>query len=156
MSIKYIDDSFAGSFSESEYESLKQLLRLDIPDFDLDSDYLNHIRKYNGGRPVDKYFTARNGNVWSIDVFLNFVDTTKVDSIAAGHNVLAFFEEVEDRTSVHFLPFAIVGGGNLLCFDYTIGKQMPAVVLWYLESSKVESIADSFTEFLAMLSDESP
>lgn len=151
MAIGFVEGSSAGPFCLSEYEALVDLIRIDNPSFDLDPSYVSFVKQHNGGIPIENSFTTPSGK-WLIDVFLNFADTKQADPVNADRNVLAFLEEVEERTSVYFIPFAIVVGGNLLCFDYTVNESLPAIVLWYLEDSKKERVASTFAEFLTLLS----
>jgi hypothetical protein len=62
---------------------------------------------------------------------------------------------MEDRLNDYLVPFAALGGGDMLCFDYENGGR-PSVVVWLHEESRqdhpvTEYVAANFDEFLTKL-----
>ncbi|CAO1295871.1 unnamed protein product [Diamesa hyperborea] len=58
------------------------------------------------------------------------------------------------------VPFAVDGGGNLICFDYrrNINTDEPSIIFWHHEgesgtAEELSFVANSFDEFLDMLHD---
>jgi hypothetical protein len=66
---------------------------------------------------------------------------------------------VDDQLPDQIIPFADDGGGDMMCLDYRQDPDHPKVVYWAHEEEKDTSIfplADTFTEFLAMLEPPEP
>ena len=113
--IRFRPDSSPGPFSETALQDLLDLIRIDIPDFALEPEYIEFIRKQNGGNPLNAEFMAADGSNWSIDVFLHFCDSEGLTTIETHHHILEFLDDVEDHlSSSGIIPFAITGGGNFL------------------------------------------
>lgn len=149
-------NSIVPHFSSAEMESMRRMLSLGIPGFEFDHGYEAQVRTFNGGRPVNRYFQTRSGQGQPIDRFLNYSDT---DLLTERHlqdlNANVLWSLIDDQLGGHLLPFAVLAGGDLLCFDYERGVP-PEVVLWYHEvggmhGTKVEPVAGSFAEFAASL-----
>jgi hypothetical protein len=60
MNIRYSATSLVPYFSENEMESMKRMLRLDLPKFEFDPAYVLHIKSFHGGKPVEKNFSKQN------------------------------------------------------------------------------------------------
>lgn len=155
MSIEYDLTSFAPHFSKEEMDSLKRKISIDFQKFDFDPEYTVHISRYNGGRPVTKYFKTKDGNSVPIDYFLNFSDRKQSERKFKELNVNVMWSAIDDRLSLYQFPFAITRGGDFLCFDYE-GCFPPRVVLWYQEWSKegqpkTEGVARNFRDFIDSL-----
>lgn len=57
----------------------------------------------------------------------------------------------EDRDFSHLLPFAVIGSGDMYCFDYSVAGEEAPVVLWSHETGDTEWRAATFTELEAGL-----
>ena len=80
---------------------------------------------------------------------LNFIPDDEYSILKTTERLLR-----NDRLPEGIIPFAEDGGGDQICLDYRQGRRQPRVVYWSHEEEKDQSIfplADSFTEFLAML-----
>ncbi len=152
MTIKYEVNSFVPYFSKSEMDSMQRMLSLDLPDFSFDPAYVSHIARFHGGKPINRHFRTFAGNNLSIDRFLNYSDTELLlDEDLKGLNANVVWSQIDDRLGIYLLPFAILPGGDFLCFDYSEGVA-PKIVLWSHELSlednpHVEGVARDFTEF---------
>ena len=157
MVIRYEDNSFVPHFSTAEMASMKRMLSLDLPSFEFDAEYAGHIKKFNGGKPINKYFRIRSGNIFPIDRFLNYSDTDLLtDKNQKNLNANVVWSLIDDRLGIYLLPFAILPNGDFLCFDYESGVS-PTVVLWSHELSNenephTEAVANNFAEFVFLLS----
>jgi len=156
MDIRFQPDSSPGPFSGDALDELVELKQSDIPDFAIDPEYLNFAREQNGGRPVGMRFVVPDNSEWGVDVFLHFCDSEEVNEIHVHHHILEFLDNVEEQlSSPAILPFAVVSGGNFLCFNHTGESKYPQVVIFLLESGSTIFVASSFREFLALCSDNS-
>jgi len=156
MNIKYISTSFIPNFSEHEMDSMRRMLRLDLPSFEFDPEYTQHIKNFHGGKPIDKFFKTETGKCLPIDRFLNYGDLDLLperwQKDLNGNVVLAL---ISDRLNIYLLPFAAVANGDFLCFDYKNGVP-PTVVLWVQEFSEeddphIEPVAETFNQFMSGL-----
>lgn len=158
MSIKYVTGSSAPHFSESEMETMKTFLTNDLPAFEFDPEYLQHIRQHNGGQPITRFFMTESGKQLPIDYFLNYSDTELLTSrLFLMLNASVVWSAIEDRLSIYLLPFAALPDGDFLCFDHeTRGR--PSIVLWRHELSEedapyTEKVSPNFSQFIEGLSD---
>ncbi len=139
--------------------SIKRMLQLDLPEFEFDPDYVQHVRRFNGGKPVEKYFKTKAGKCLPIDRFLNYGDLDLLsDRPLKDLNVNVVWSWISDRLNIYLLPFAAVANGDFLCFNYE-GEFPPSVVLWVQELSEedephIEPVADTFQMFLDGLTEE--
>ena len=129
--------------------------------------YKSLISKYDGAR-ILKHMDAFN-------FFSNLTNKKAAYGLA---RFLSFNEEDEENFSTmknywedrnhdpdlpfpdKIVPFAIDGGGNLICFDYRhdISTNEPKIVVWHHEgesgtAEELSFVANSFDEFLDMLHD---
>ena len=140
---------------------MQRHLALDCPEFQFDPEYVKHVERYNGGKPITRYFQTARG-LWSpIDRFLNFSDRDLIrDRDLTSLNANVMWSAIEDRLTTYQFPFAILPTGDFLCFDYEKGFP-PRIVLWYHEGSTegqplTEDIALNFREFIENLSESDP
>lgn len=156
MTIKYNEASIVPHFSRDEMASMKKMLTLDLPMFEFDPAYVEHVENFHGGKPIDKYFTTRSGKSLPIDRFLNYANLDLLDERALkGLNANVIWSRIDDRLNRYLLPFAAVANGDFLCFDYENGFP-PSVVLWSSERSAedapdTEPVATTFDDFLGGL-----
>jgi hypothetical protein len=119
-----------------------------------DPSYIEHLSRFHGGVPKKRCFQTDDGGEEVIDRFLNFVDH-KVDKENGWYNVAVTWSQIEDRLNEYLMPFAALGGGNMLCFDYEQGGR-PSIVVWRHEESGpddpvTEFVAANFDDFLTKL-----
>jgi hypothetical protein len=135
-----------------------QAVEKDFQDSDMpvifDPSYIAHLSKFHGGVPRKRCFQTANEVEEVIDRFLNFVDH-KVDKENGWYNVAVTWTLIEDRLNDYLVPFAALGGGDMLCFDYQQSRR-PSVVVWRHEQSRqnrpvTEFVAANFDDFLHML-----
>lgn len=159
MTITFVTASFVPHFSENEMASMKQMLRLDLPAFEFDPNYVDHIQNFHGGKPVEKYFKTATGKCLPIDRFLNYGDLDLLTERSLKDlNANVIWSMISDRLNIYLLPFAAVANGDFLCFDYENGFP-PAVVLWVQEFSEedapyTEPVADTFSAFIDRLTED--
>jgi len=160
MPFLYESGSIAPHFSEIEMDSLRRHVKIDYHDFEFDPAYVAHIREFNGGRLITNYFRTAQGRWFPIDRVLNFSDHHRIQDRSINElNVNAMWSAIGDRLTIYQFPFAVLRGGDFLCFDYEHGFP-PQVVLWYHEGSeegspRTEFVASNFREFLDGLAIES-
>lgn len=138
---------------------MRTMLRLDLPAFEFDPAYVQHIQSFNGGRPIEKFFRTITGKCLPIDRFLNYGELDLLTERSLQDlNVNVAWPMISDRLNIYMLPFAAVANGDFLCFDYENGSP-PSVVLWVQERSiednpYIELVAENFNAFLSNLTEE--
>ena len=129
----------------------------------LPEDYKEFIKNENGLIPSKRYFHFGN-NEKVIDRFLAILaisgekpeevyDIGVVSTQLEGRIVFD-----EDYVGMQLIPIAALCGGDFVCLNYIEDPENPSLGIWYHEESyelepAIEFVADSFTEFLAMLQD---
>ena len=129
----------------------------------LPEDYKKFIKNENGLIPSKRYFHFGN-NEKVIDCFLAILaisgekpeevyDIGVVSTQLEGRIVFD-----EDYVGMQLIPIAALFGGGFLCLNYIEDPENPGICIWHHEESyelepAIEFVADSFTEFLAMLQD---
>ena len=129
----------------------------------LPEDYKEFIKNENGLIPSKRYFHFGN-NEKVIDRFLAILaisgekpeevyDIGVVSTQLEGRIVFD-----EDYVGMQLIPIAALFGGDFVCLNYIEDPENPSMCIWYHEESyelelAIEFVADSFTEFLAMLQD---
>jgi len=142
----------AAPFADSALADIEDMIHLPLP-----ADYVEHLRKHNGGKPRRRYFrVGRNEKV--IERFLCIVADYKKDPNGE-FDLGVVWSDVADRMEDRLVPFASLFAGDYLCFDYQSSKANPKVVVWDHELSRVgrvtqHAVADSFEEFLSLLTDK--
>ena len=116
----------------------------------LDPDYVNHIREFHGGVPVQSSFDGGR-----IERFLNFTDSYKCNPELRQFNVNVVRTWMKKAgVSDCLIPFAAMPHGAYLCFDYTSPSEC-SIAVWNSEThdDRME-IAPNFATFLKMLSED--
>jgi hypothetical protein len=72
-----------------------------------------------------------------------------------------YHEDLPEGLDRGLVPFADTGSGDLLCFDWRLGKEKPdpPVVIWlheFIDEDPVVPIAKTFDEFLSILAPPGP
>lgn len=106
---------------------------------ELDKEFKNIIKQYNGGRPKPNVFDTQ---IRKECVFKSLVSFNN-DSNA---NIFEVTKWINDGTNRKLVPFASEPSGNYICF--TENKN---IVSWIHETGNVEFISNSFNEFLNSL-----
>ena len=129
----------------------------------LPEDYKNFIIRKNGFRPSKNSFSLKNRS-FLIERFLCVLENTK-DNPLGVYDIDVVMSQLDERLFVHedilgfeLVPIAALFGGDFLCLNYIEDPDNPSICIWYHEESyelepAIEFVADSFTEFLAMLQD---
>jgi cell wall assembly regulator SMI1 len=122
-------------------------------------DFRQVIHRCHGGVPVERSaFDYEDPSIGKTGSGIGALMTLYPDdtgSILTTLRLLAIDEQLPDKV----IPFADDGGGDMMCLDYREDPDHPKVVYWSHEEEKDKSIiplADSFTEFLAMLEPPEP
>lgn len=130
--------------------------RVKLPD-----DYKEFIKKENGLIPSKRYFHFGN-NEKVIDRFLAILAISG-DKEEEAYDIGVVSTQLEGRivfdedyVGMQLIPIAALYGGDFLCLNYVEDAENPSICIWYHEESyelepAVEFMANSFTEFLAML-----
>ncbi|MEI8296321.1 MAG: SMI1/KNR4 family protein [Alphaproteobacteria bacterium] len=103
-------------------------------------------------KPLVDLINPAKGSIKEVGIgaFLSF-------NPACDANILREYFTLPDFFPKMLLPFAVTGGGDYFCFDYSIDgfeDKDPPVVYWFHENPEGESIADiaiTFKEFLKKL-----
>ncbi|WP_020476112.1 SMI1/KNR4 family protein [Zavarzinella formosa] len=127
-----------------------------------EKDYVEHLTAYHGGIPRRRLFYTKEGQERLVERFLNFIDRKK-ESAFAQYQVGVMWSLVSDRMGENLIPFALLFGGDLLCFDFRSSIE-PTIVVWLHEKSRAgdedtdfeplpatEEVAQNFMSFLQML-----
>lgn len=129
----------------------------------LPEDYKKFIMRKNGFRPSKNSFSLKNRS-FLIERFLCVLENSK-DNPLGVYDIDVVMSQLDERLFVHedILGFELVSiaalfGGDFLCLNYIEDPENPSICIWYHEESyelepAIEFVADSFTEFLAMLQD---
>jgi cell wall assembly regulator SMI1 len=122
-------------------------------------DFRRVIQRCHGGVPVERsafhYEDPSIGTTGSGIGALMTLYPDDTDGILTTLRLLSIDEQLPDKV----IPFADDGGGDMMCLDYREDPDHPKVVYWSHEEEKDKSIiflADTFTEFLAMLKPPEP
>jgi hypothetical protein len=156
IDLGYDPSSLVGPLELQRVRKLEKYLQDSEMPVVFDTSYVQHLYKYHGGVPKKRCFQTVEGDEQVIDRFLNFVDH-KADEENGGYNVGVVWTLIEDRLNDYLVPFAALGGGDMLCFDYHPSGR-PSVVVWRHEESRqdrpvTEFVAANFDDFLLKLYD---
>lgn len=129
----------------------------------LPEDYKKFIMRKNGFCPSKNLFSLQNRS-FLIERFLCVLENTK-DNPLGVYDIDVVVSQLDERLFVHedilgfeLVPIAALFGGDFVCLNYIEDPENPSMCIWYHEESyelepAIEFVADSFTEFLAMLQD---
>jgi len=106
-------------------------------DYIFDTAFKKCVMENNGGRPTKKVFDTEQTKKRELKSFLSFNHTDK-------ETVWKILEWNREELTDKYVPFAIDGFGNLICFD----KKSKKVVFVNHEDLSIEIIANNFEEFL--------
>ena len=127
----------------------------------LPDDYREFIKNENGLIPSKRYFHFGN-NEKVIDRFLCVLENSKNNPLGM-YDIDVVMSQLDERLFAHedilgfeLIPIAALFGGDFVCLNYVEDPENPSMCIWYHEESyelepAIEFLANSFTEFLAML-----
>lgn len=121
--------------SEDNINEFECLAKYSFPD-----DFRSCVISNNGGRPSKKAFDTDVEKGRELKSFLSF---NKDDR----ETVWKIYDWNREELLNKYIAFAIDNYGNLICFDANNDK----IVFLELESVSVETISDSFSEFMKCL-----
>ncbi|MGZ3457052.1 MAG: SMI1/KNR4 family protein [Archangium sp.] len=128
--------------THQEIEQLEHRLGVVLP-----KAYKETVARYQGMTPHPAVFNVGKGNS-VVSVLLTVVEDEKWKA----YSVVRAYKVVEPHVPKGIYPFAETPGGEYLCFDYRTSLDQPKVVFVTVEMF-VYPVADSFTEFTALLHD---
>ncbi len=129
----------------------------------LPMDYIKFIKENNGIIP--KLNKLKYGNrEYLIERFLCLLTVKQANSLVEGcYDIGTVALQLEERltaneedTSISILPIASLFAGDFICLDFRYNLKKPTICIWYHEDSeefspKIQTIANSFKDFLDML-----
>lgn len=119
-------------------EKLEKIIGYSLPD-----DYIECVQKHNAGYPSLKKFETLTGVEHICNNLLSFNEEKAV-------NVFNTYDSMLNATGNRaLLPFAEDPFGNYICFE--LSETHAKVVFWEHETSNIEPICDTFTEFVSKL-----
>ena len=132
-----------------EWKYVKPLVSSDLIEkyetmvhYQLCASYKQCVLEYNGGRPKNRAFDTDKTAERELKTFLSF----NPDDI---ENVWDVCQWNKEELSDKYIPFAIDGFGNLICFD----RHSNMVIFLNHETLATEHIANGFDEFMNCLYD---
>ena len=154
IDLGYDSSSLLGPLDMQRVRKLEKYFQSSEMPVIFDPSYLQHLSKFHGGTPKKRCFRTAEGDEQVIDRFLNFVDH-EADKENGWYNVGVTWSLIEDRLNDYLVPFAALGGGDMLCFNYEQGGN-PIIVVWLHEESSEDQpvtdyVAANFDEFLTKL-----
>lgn len=158
IDLLYDPATFVGPLDEKEITAFEDWLHgSGQAKIHFGQSYVEHLRHFHGGAPGKRYFQTAHGTKHVIVRFLNFL------SAGSGHpmeqySVPCIWSMIDDRLGPDLMPIAELFAGDMLCFDFEKGAK-PEIVVWFHELSEpnqphTELVANSFDEFLQMLTDK--
>lgn len=129
----------------------------------LPEDYRSFLTSANGGTPMRRQFRL-DGNEKVIERFLPLLDNAGEDSKNGWADVEVVASQLDSRLAVDpdgdaidLIPIAALFAGDFLVLDYR-DRDAPSIGVWDHEASTdfepvVETVSDSFSEFLEKLED---
>ena len=97
-----------GKAKKEDLDRIEQKFHVKIP-----ADVREHCLAYNGGYPEKPIFTDKNGNEYSVDLFIPVRDGKKRPM----EKTLELLRADDDVIPDWLIPFAEEDGGNLFCFS---------------------------------------
>ena len=97
-----------GNAKKEDLDRIEQKYHVKIP-----SEIREHCLVYNGGYPEKPVFTDKNGNEYSVDLFIPVRDGKKRPM----EKTLELLRADDDVIPDWLIPFAEEDGGNLFCFS---------------------------------------
>ncbi len=146
--------------SEEDIAAFEKGWRVHLP-----QDHRQFLKDNGGGLPVRKSFIAA-GREWVVDRFLAIISDYH-DNPLGDYDISVNLSQLNDRMGedpdglgAEMVPVAVLFAGDYICLDFRV-KQLPeeavpSVIIWLHEESEYLApatlyVADSFTEFLALL-----
>lgn len=128
----------------------------------LPEDFRAFLAHGNGGRPVRQHLPVAGADR-VIERFLPLMDDPGMDPLHGQYDISVVETQIgerladdPDRPGCRLIPFAVLFGGDFLCFDYRRDPAHPCVVIWDHERSEefspcTREVARSFSDLIAGL-----
>lgn len=143
-----LKNRWQGKYGECSNEILNVYLKK-VEDI-LPKDFIETIKLYNGGFPEKNIFSYIEPET-SLEVRSCLGNLISFDS-SHQDNMLSYIENPPEGLPSKMLPFALVGNGNLICFN--IEAPQGKVYLW-LHGNMVGKdfcvLAESYNQFISSL-----
>lgn len=145
------------------------------------SAFLEWVRACDGGDPGDLEYPVRvpgYESPWSFGVgrligfrepmtrdtkdrLLKDPGAWREDGVEPWTSIEDYHQDPPEGLARGLVPFADTGSGDLLCFDWRLGRERPdpPVVIWlheFIDEDPVVPIAKTFDEFLSILAPPGP
>lgn len=139
-----------GKAKKEDLDRIEQKFHVKIP-----KEIREHCLAYNGGYPENPIFTDKNGNEYSVDLFIPIQDGKKRPM----EKTLELLRADDDVIPDWLIPFAEEDGGNLFCFsvresdfgviyyydhEFEYGEDPEEHITWLAES--ITAFIDALTE----------
>ena len=139
-----------GNAKKEDLDRIEQKYHVKIP-----SEIREHCLAYNGGYPENPVFTDKNGNEYSVDLFIPVRDGNKRPM----EKTLELLRADDDVILDWLIPSAEEDGGNLFCFsvresdfgaiyyydhEFEYGEDLEEYVTWLAES--ITAFINALTE----------
>ncbi|KOO48168.1 SMI1/KNR4 family protein [Priestia koreensis] len=105
--------------------------------------YIEVVANYNYGRPRPNTFDTDQTKERIAKALLSFNKNHL-------ENIWHTYDAVLKQLPADAYPFMIDQFGNYVCFYYDPLLDSPSIILFDLESQKVEKVADTFEQFLTV------
>ena len=103
----------------------------------LPKSYIDQVLNTNGAHPDKSIFDTKSRKDCVFESLINWDKSRKA-------NIYFWLDTIKME---NILPFGKDPFGNLICFDFSSGRN-PQVVFWNHENDQISFIADSFDSFL--------
>ncbi len=139
-----------GKAKKEDLDRIEQKFHVKIP-----ADVREHCLAYNGGYPEKPIFTDKNGNEYSVDLFIPVRDGKK----RSMEKTLELLRADDGVIPEWLIPFAEEDGGNLFCFSV---RESDLGAIYYYDhefeygedpEEHITWLAESITAFISALTE---
>ena len=140
----------SGKAKKEDLDRIEQKFHVKIP-----ADVREHCLAYNGGYPEKPIFTDKNGNEYSVDLFIPVRDGKK----RSMEKTLELLRADDGVIPEWLIPFAEEDGGNLFCFSV---RESDLGAIYYYDhefeygedpEEHITWLAESITAFISALTE---
>ena len=140
-----------GNAKKEDLDRIEQKYHVKIP-----SEIREHCLAYNGGYPENPVFTDKNGNEYSVDLFIPVRDGKKRPM----EKTLELLRADDDVIPDWLIPFAEEDWGNLFCFSV---RESDFGAIYYYDhefeygedpEEHITWLAESITAFINALTED--
>jgi hypothetical protein len=128
----------------------------------LPSEYLEALRKGNGGVPMRKLFNqGRKERL--VERMLCLMDHPKEDQVNGWYDMSVVLSHLDSRLiddenliGMNVIPISALFGGDYVCLDFRTSPKSPTVAVWDHETSEdfapvLDTVSPSFAAFDSLL-----